>query len=115
MFDSILFSFIQIKLIKNKNCDSKWFFTIAVHYELKKINRNIFTSFFLQNCKKTETEINAFCVINFEQIEVQTHSAPQNHRLNLSFVKNINVDGRKVARNGRKTAIYRTRAIITRS
>ena len=85
--------------------DSKWVFTIVVHYELEKINRNIFTSFFLQNRKKLEMEKNAFCVINFEPIEVQTHSAPQNHRLNLSYVKDINIDGGKVARNGRKTAI----------
>ena len=47
----------------------------------------------------------AFCVITFEPIEVQTHSAPQKDRVNLSFVKDINVDGQKVARNGRKTAI----------
>jgi hypothetical protein len=81
------------------------FFTIAVDHELKKIDRNIFTIFFLQNRKKPETEKNAFYVINLEPIEVQTHSAPQNDCLNLSFVKEINVDGRKVARNGRKTAI----------
>ena len=31
----------------------------------------------------------AFCVITFEPIEVQTCSAPQNDRLNLSFVKDI--------------------------
>ena len=48
-------------------------------------------------------EKNVFCVINFEPIEVQTHSAPQNDCLNLSFVKNV--DAGKVARNGRKTAI----------
>ena len=60
---------------------------------------------FLQNHNNTETEIFAFCVITFEPIEVQTRSAPQNDRLNLSFVKDIYVDGRKLARNGRKTAI----------
>ena len=91
MFDCILFSFIQIKPIKLKNCNSKWFFTIAVHNELKKIDRKIFTSFFLQNRKKPGKEKNAFCVINFEPIEVQAHSAPQNDCLNLSFVKDINV------------------------
>ena len=48
-----------------------------------------------------------FCVIIFEQIEVQTCSAPQNERLNLSFVKDIYVDSGKLARNGRKTALYR--------
>ena len=47
----------------------------------------------------------AFYVIIFEPIEVQTCSAPQNDRLNLSFVKDIYVDGGKLARNGRKTTI----------
>ena len=47
----------------------------------------------------------AFCVITFEPIEIQTRSAPQNDRLNLSFVKNIYVDGGNLAWNGRKTAI----------
>ena len=48
----------------------------------------------------------AFYVITFEPIEVQTRSAPQNDRLNLSFVKDIYVDGGKLARNGRKMTIY---------
>ena len=43
--------------------------------------------YFLQNNKNPEMELFAFCVIIFEPIEVQTHSAPQNDRLNLSFVK----------------------------
>ena len=47
-----------------------------------------------------------FYVITFEPIEVQTRSAPQNDRLNLSFVKDIHVDGGKLARNGQKTTIY---------
>ena len=62
-------------------------------------------SFFLQNGKKPELEKNALCVITFAPIEVQTHSTSQNDRLNLSFVKDSYVDGGKVARNGRKTAI----------
>jgi hypothetical protein len=48
----------------------------------------------------------AFCVITFEPIEVQTCSAPQNDRLDLVFVKDDYVNSRKLARNGRKTAIY---------
>jgi hypothetical protein len=32
-------------------------------------------------------------------IEVQTHSAPQNDRLNLSFVKDKKVVAKKMARN----------------
>ena len=42
----------------------------------------------------------------FEPSEVQTCSAPQNDCLNLSFVKGIHVDSKKMARNGRRTAIY---------
>ena len=38
-------------------------------------------------------EIIAFCVITFGPIKVKTCSAPQNDRLNLSFVKYIHVDG----------------------
>ena len=45
-------------------------------------------------------------MITFELIEFQTRSAPQNDRLNLSFVKDNYVDGGKFARNGRKTTIY---------
>ena len=47
-----------------------------------------------------EMEILAFYAIAIEPIKLQTHSESQNDRLNLSFV-----DGGKVARNGRKTAI----------
>ena len=42
----------------------------------------------------------AFCVITFDQIKIQTHSAPQNDRQNFSFVKDTYVDGKKLARNG---------------
>ena len=49
-------------------------------------------------------KIFTFCAITFEPIEVQTCSAPQNDRLNLCFVKDTYVDGKKLARNGRKTA-----------
>ena len=42
----------------------------------------------IQNHKITDMEIFAFCVITFEPIKVKTCSAPQNDRLNLSFVKN---------------------------
>ena len=46
-----------------------------------------------------------FCVITFKPIKIQTCLAPQNDRLNLSFVKDIYVDGVKLARNGLKTTI----------
>ena len=50
-------------------------------------------------------EILAFYAIAIEQIKVQTHSASQNDRLDLSFVKDINSYGGNVAINGHKTAI----------
>ena len=49
--------------------------------------------------------ISRFLCQTFDTIEVQTRSAPQNDCLNLSFVKDIYVNGRKLARNGRKTSI----------
>ena len=48
----------------------------------------------------------AFYIITFEPIEFQTRSAPQNDRLNLSFLKSKYLDGGKLARNGQKTTIY---------
>ena len=53
--------------------------------------------FLLQNRTKTKMEKIAFCVITFDQIKIQTQSAPQNDRLNFSFVKDIHVDGRNLA------------------
>ena len=58
-------------------------------------------SVFVQNCQKTEMEIFVFCVITFESIKIQTHSAPQNDRLNLIFVKDEHTVGGKMARNDR--------------
>ena len=54
-------------------------------------------SFFLQNRTKTEMEIIAFCAITFGSIKVKNCSVPQNDRLNLSFVKDIYVDGGNLA------------------
>ena len=48
----------------------------------------------------------AFCVITFEPIMIQTCSAPQNDRLNFSFVKDIKVVVKKMTRNRRKMATY---------
>ena len=61
------------------------------------------TSVFVQNHKKTEMEIVfTFCFITFKPIKIQAHLAPQNDRLNLSFVKDENTVGAKMARNGPK-------------
>ena len=50
-------------------------------------------------------EILAFYAIAIEPIKLQTHSASQNDRLNLSFVKDSYVDGGKLARIGQKITI----------
>ena len=57
----------------------------------------IYEIFLLQNRTKTKMEKIAFCVITFDPIKIQTHSAPQNDRLNFSFVKDIHVDGGNLA------------------
>ena len=54
-------------------------------------------NFFLQNRTKTKMEKIAFCVITFDPIKIHTHSAPQNDRLNFSFVKDTHVDGGNLA------------------
>ena len=55
----------------------------------------------------------AFYVITFEpiDIEVQTCLAPQNDRLNLSFVKDLHVFAKKITRSGLKTAIYHSQIL----
>ena len=53
-------------------------------------------------------EILPFYAIMFEPIKIQKRSAPQNDRLNFSFVKDIYVVSEKMARSGRKTAIYQS-------
>ena len=56
------------------------------------------TTIYISWVSQVRKYIFAFFVITSEPIKVQTRSAPQNDRLNLSFDK-------KMARNGRKTAI----------
>ena len=63
----------------------------------QKSPKTVHMNFFLQNRTKTKMEKIAFCVITFDQIKIQTHSAPQNDRLNFSFVKDIHVDGGNLA------------------
>ena len=47
-------------------------------------------------------EIFVVCVITFWPIKIQTRSSPQNDNLNLSFVKDIKVIGKKPTRYGQK-------------
>ena len=81
-------------------------------------NANISVSLFLQFCKKN-CMFFTFCVfcaflhvffifvITFEPKKIQTRLAPQNDRLNLSFVKYIHVVGKTITRSGLKTSIFR--------
>ena len=54
------------------------------------IFETIFSFFFLSNFKNTVVKKN----------KIQTHLAPQNDRLNLIFLENINVVSNKMTRNG---------------
>ena len=59
----------------------------------QKSPKTVHKIFFLQNRTKTKMEKIVFFVITFEPIKIQTHSTPQNDRLNFRFVKDIHVDG----------------------
>ena len=47
-----------------------------------------------------------FYAITFEPIKIQKRSAPQNDRLNLSFVKDVYVNAEKMGRKVGKLVIY---------
>ena len=74
--------------------------------EESKPQRNEYLRRKLTAMERTDCLSPHFCVIIFEPIMIQTCSAPQNDRLNFSFVKDTYVDGEKLARNGQKTATY---------
>ena len=52
-----------------------------------------------------------FDAIAIEPIKVQTHSASQNDRLNLSFVKDTYGNAKKMARKGGKMVIYESQIL----
>ena len=56
------------------------------------------------NARKN-TNFNQYFAVAFDPIKICTHYAPQNDCWNLSFVKDIYVVAKKIARNGRKIAI----------
>ena len=55
-----------------------------------------FSFFFLQNCKKLEAKKKVFHVIPFDLIQILKSWASQNDHQILSFVKGINVVGKKL-------------------
>ena len=44
---------------------------------------------------RKNTDFNQYFVVAFDPIKISTHYAPQNDRLNLSFVKDIYVVAKK--------------------
>ena len=56
-------------------------------------------------------EILVFYAIAIEPIKVQTHSASQNDRLNISFVKDTSGNAQKLARNCGKMVIYESQIL----
>ena len=63
-----------------------------------------FSIFFQTKLKKTEMTKIVFYVIVFDQIRISICYAHQNDNQNLSFMRNINVVAKKMARNGFKIA-----------
>ena len=55
---------------------------------------------------RKNTDFNKYFVVAFDPIKISTHYAPQNHRWNLSFVKDIYVVAKKMTTNGPKRAIF---------
>ena len=47
-------------------------------------------------------------VVAFDPIDIFTHKAPQNDRLNLSFVKDAYVVAKKLTTNGQKMTFFET-------
>ena len=52
-----------------------------------------------------------FFAIIFESNKIQTHLAPQNHCLNLNFVKLIHVVDKPMTRSSLKMAIYHSQVL----
>ena len=54
-------------------------------------------------------DFNQYYVVAFDLIKIYTHLAPQNDRLNLSFVKDIYVVAKKMTINDQKMTIFETK------
>ena len=92
-----------MKLIKLSNHDFKWVFTIVIHGKLKEIDCIIFMNVFLT--KPVKIGNGNICILL--PIKVQTHSASQNDRLNLSLLKDTYDNAKKwLSRRGGKMVIY---------
>ena len=63
-----------------------------------------FSEIFLPELKKTWKQKKVFHVVAFDLIRIQTCLAPQNEHQNLSFVKDIHEDDKRINRNDHKIA-----------
>ena len=89
-----------------------YFFSIDVHDELREIDCLVFTIFFSYKISKNrKRKFFAFWTITREPIKIQTHSASQNDRQNLSFVKNTYGNAKKMAGKGGKVVIYESQIL----
>ena len=66
-----------------------------------------FSLFFLQNCKRLEAKKKVFYFIAFDLFQILKCWASQNDHQNLSFVKTINVVGKKTVLNGPTLRVVR--------
>ena len=71
--------------------------------------------FFLTKLKKTETKNNFVLSCSFDPIKIRTRLAPQNVHKNLSFVKDTNVFGNKMTRNGCEMTISKSCLFFNRT
>ena len=78
-------------MTKNANISISFYF--AILYKNTRLRLCVFCIF-------------VFCVITFVTIKIYNHYAPQSDRLNLSFVKDKHVFGKKMTIYGLKMAIY---------
>ena len=80
------------------------------YFHFRFCKKNLICRFFCDICNFC---VFFFCVITFEPNNIQTSSAPQNDRLNLSVLKNImQLLCEKMARNGRKMDIFQLQILV---
>jgi hypothetical protein len=84
-----------------------WYKSYAKRYKNAKNTKEANVSICTKSHTKKEMEIFAFCVITYELIISKSCQAPQNDRLDLSFVKDEHTYGKKMARKGRTKVIYK--------
>ena len=64
-----------------------------------------FSAFCFTKLQKRESNIFVFSVVAFDTIKIQICLATQNDPLNLRFVKDTNVVGKKMTKNGLRIPI----------